>query len=146
MKILITGTPGVGKSTLAKQISNEFNIESIDISYYIKTRGLYLEYDSILNTLIFEEDVVTNHLNTYITKIESFIIESHTPIIARNIKFDFIFHIKCDTKILVERLSQRKYCENKILKNIECEIFDVIGKELIENFKDESIIINEEIG
>lgn len=46
MKILISGTPGVGKSTLSRLLSSELNIEHVDLSEYIKQNNLYGSYNS----------------------------------------------------------------------------------------------------
>lgn len=143
MKILVTGTPGVGKTTFSKNISSIFNIPHIDITEYIKDNNLYEEYNAELNTLEFEEEVVREHLKDYINNksYDSFIIDTHSPSVADEFKFDFIFQLRCDLKELIERLEKRNYSERKIQENYECEIFDAVGGELEDYFEDEKIIL-----
>lgn len=134
LKILITGTPGVGKTTLSKKISSYLNIEHIDVSSYIKSNKLFESYDEKLDTLVFDDKLVRKHLKKYIKSLESFIIDTHTPSVASGINFDYIFHIVCDISEIGRRLDARGYSEQKINGNIECEIFNMIGEELNDVF------------
>lgn len=143
MKILVTGTPGVGKTTASLALSKEENIEHIDITNYIKAHKIYESYDDKLDSYVFDEEVVMNHLNTFVKNKSSFIIDTHSPVVAADINFDFIFHIVCDRSILWKRQEERNYSNEKIMKNIESEIFNVIGEELDDYFDDqEKYLIN----
>ncbi len=142
MKILIAGTPGVGKTTLSKLIAEKLQIEHIDISQFIIDRKIYDSYDQALDSKVFDEDIVINELNKYTKNKNSFIIDTHSPIVAIDISFDYIFQLVCDTKILGERLEQRKYSKEKIDENIQSEIFNVIGEELEEYFTNDVYLIN----
>lgn len=134
MKILITGTPGVGKTTLSQSISQETGVEHIEITNFIKKNKLYEKYDEVFDTLIFDEDHVIENLNSYVEKKDSFIIDTHTPVVACDIEFDIIFHLVCSTSVIYDRLNNRGYSKNKIDENISSEIFNVIGEELEELF------------
>ncbi|KAL6122859.1 hypothetical protein NUSPORA_00120 [Nucleospora cyclopteri] len=140
-KLLITGTPGVGKSYLAKKISEKYNIEHIDISSLIKSKRLYEKYDEKYDTYEFDDEYVAVFLNDYCREKNSFIIDTHSPSVAMDIKFDYIFHIKCDWEVLRRRLKNRKYSELKIEENIDVESFDEIGNELSECFPEKSVIL-----
>lgn len=142
MKILITGTPGVGKTTLSKKIANELNIEHIDISEFIVDHKLAESYDQNLDTNIFDEDSVIHELSKYIENKNSFIVDTHSPVVAIDINFDFIFHLVCDTGVLWKRLDERKYSTTKIDENIQSEIFNIIGEEISEYFSKDSYLIN----
>ena len=135
MKLLITGTPGVGKTTLAKQLAEATKIEHIELTEFIKKHKLYEKYDKKFDTLIFDEDKVIQHLNRYVEDKNSFIIDTHSPIVACYINFDVIFHLICSTRVLYDRLSMRNYSKDKIDENISSEIFNVIGEELDELFE-----------
>lgn len=143
MKILITGTPGVGKSTLAKRIAETLGITHIDVTDYIKMNKLYESYDNELCTYIFDEKRIAKHLGRVVRKLDSVIIDTHSPGVASKINLDFIFLLKCDTKTLYERLADREYSDKKIQENIECECLNVVGGELEDIFEDiEPICVN----
>jgi len=142
MKILVTGTPGVGKTTLSKEIAEAKKIEHIDISAFIKSNKIYESYNKEFDSLVFDENTVKDFLNEYIKNKASFIIDTHSPTVAIDINFDFIFHITCSTSVLGKRLADRKYSETKIMENLESEIFNVIGEEIEEYFGEKVWTIN----
>lgn len=142
MKILITGTPGVGKTTLSQKISDETGIEHIDITSFVKNNKIHEYYDSQLDTLVFDEDAVIKALNSYVKDKDSFIVDTHSPVVASDIDFDYIFHIVCNNRRIADRLAMRGYSEHKIQNNIECEIFNTIGEELEEYFEMDVLKVN----
>lgn len=62
--IIITGTPGTGKSTHAQFLVNESPIplKNINVSEWIKERGLFEEYDQQWQSYIVDEDRVSLQL------------------------------------------------------------------------------------
>ncbi|EPR79583.1 putative nucleotide kinase [Spraguea lophii 42_110] len=141
--ILISGTPGVGKTTLCKKLSSELNLKHIDISNFIKEEKIYEEYDDELDTYVFDENKVKKILDEKYKNTNIFcIFDTHTPELCSNIKNICVFVIKEDTKILRERYEDRKYSEKKIMENITCEIMDVVEDEAREYF-DNVIIIED---
>lgn len=142
MKILVAGTPGVGKTTLSNRIAQKVGIAHIDITEFIRNNNLAESTDDALNTLLFDEKVVKKKLKQHLEKLESFIIDTHSPSVAASICFDHIFHIICDTKTIGKRLDDRGYSEEKISINLECELFNVVGEELDEIFGENIYVIN----
>ncbi|ELA42748.1 uncharacterized protein VICG_00063 [Vittaforma corneae ATCC 50505] len=134
MKILVAGTPGVGKTTLSKQIAQRVNIAHVDVTRFVKDNKLYESFDEKLDTLVFDEDTVAEHLNNHLKLQNCFIVDTHSPVVVEDIAFDYIFHVVCDIGEIGKRLELRGYSEYKIQKNIECEIFNMIGEELEETF------------
>jgi len=141
MKILVTGTPGVGKTTLSRRIAGELGIRHIDVSEYIKANELYDAYDEELETHLFDEEKIGVHLAVETEGLGSFVIDTHSPGVAGDIDFDYIFHLRCDIAVLAERLESRRYPEAKVSENIECEIFDIVGEELERCFVQSSVLV-----
>lgn len=58
--LIITGTPGTGKSTHAQLLAEESQIplKHINVGEWVKERGLYEEYDSEWQSYIVNEDKV----------------------------------------------------------------------------------------
>ncbi|KAJ9443617.1 Adenylate kinase isoenzyme 6-like protein [Diplonema papillatum] len=61
--ILITGTPGVGKSSLAKAISEATPLTHIAVGKIVKVEGLVEGKDEKFDTLIPDEDRLLDHLD-----------------------------------------------------------------------------------
>ncbi len=63
--ILITGTPGTGKTTTAELLltsAQELNFKGISISDMVKEKGFYHEFDKEFQTYILDEDKVLDEL------------------------------------------------------------------------------------
>jgi len=58
--IVITGTPGTGKSTHAELLSSQspVSLKNINISEYVKEKGLYEAYDEEWQSYTVDEDRV----------------------------------------------------------------------------------------
>lgn len=58
--IVITGTPGTGKSTHAQIIANEspLSLEHINVGEWVKERGLYEDFDQEWQSYTVDEDRV----------------------------------------------------------------------------------------
>lgn len=58
--IVITGTPGTGKTTHAELLASQSPVplKHINVSDYVKERGLYEEYDEEWQTHTVDEDRV----------------------------------------------------------------------------------------
>ena len=58
--IVITGTPGTGKSTHAQILANEspVRLEHINVGEWVKERGLYEEFDQEWQSYTVDEDKV----------------------------------------------------------------------------------------
>ena len=67
--IIITGTPGTGKSTHAQLVANESPVplRHINVGDLVKEKGLFEDYDEEWQSYTVDEDKVGNH-----TSIHSF--------------------------------------------------------------------------
>lgn len=65
MIILLTGTPGTGKTVLAKKISKKLNLIHVKVNMLIAEKKVYDYYDKEMKTNI----VDVNKLNTFLLKI-----------------------------------------------------------------------------
>jgi len=56
--ILVSGTPGVGKSTLCRMLAERCGMKHLDISALVKERELHDGHDPEYDSFIFNEDKV----------------------------------------------------------------------------------------
>ncbi|MCQ2056087.1 MAG: adenylate kinase family protein [archaeon] len=126
MLIAITGTPGVGKSTVANLLSTKYKV--IDINSYAKRNGLLEEFDVELGSY----NVDTNKLNDslkYKTKSREVVfLDGH---LSHFVNCDIIIVLRCDPNTIYKRLKQRGYSLRKIQDNIQSEILDIILSESV---------------
>lgn len=134
MKILITGTPGVGKSTLSKRLCEKLNYKHYELSSIIIENNLYTDYNKELDTLEFKTKDVKNFLKNELKEKDNYIIDTHTVKLVKNITFDHIFILTLSSDKLYKRLKARNYNQSKITENLECEIFKVIEDKCLQYF------------
>ncbi|BBL45407.1 putative adenylate kinase [Nanobdella aerobiophila] len=128
MIICITGVPGCGKSTIAKELSKKMNIEVLDISRFSIENKLYENYDDAYNTYIVDEEKLFSKIDEYIKNKDNIIIEGNFSHLYN--KCDICIIIKTDPNILYKRLKERNYPYYKIFENIWAMNLEVLEDEL----------------
>ena len=132
--ILITGIPGVGKSTISSLLKDKLGATHIDISQLVKKNRLYEKIDEKRQSIILDEkklrrkmlDIVENNPNTLI-------IDGHSGFYALNPdEITHVFVLRRAPWELVNVLSMRGWPFLKIKENIEAEIIDVSLAEALE--------------
>ena len=121
MIIALTGTPGTGKTSIAREL-NDFT--TIDLTEFVKQRELGQQQDE------FEVDIdaMVESLEDEIVPEENTVIDGH---LSHHYPADFCIVLRCNPEELRERLSERDYSEQKIEENVESEILDVLLGEAI---------------
>lgn len=127
--LLIRGTPGTGKSTLAKYLAPKLKLKILDLKPLLKKTAE--GYDQKKNCLIINTKKLSKEILKIIKKEkQTLIISTHLdlPLPKKYIK---ICLITCcsDLKKLKKRLEKRKYSPEKIKENLESEIFSVCLEE-----------------
>jgi adenylate kinase len=143
MIIAITGTPGTGKSTLAKLLKAKGFFVLSDKDFYKKLRkDLVIYYDKKLETNIIDierwDKLVKKMKKKLINQV--IFIESH---MSHLLEVDFVIVLERDLKELRKEYEKRKYNQQKIKDNLEAEIFKVcyfesiekLGKRKVKKFK-----------
>lgn len=124
MIIAISGSPGTGKTTLAKELAKKLKYKYLDVNAIIKKNGLSSGYDKIRECEIVDVDILINELASLIKDEGNLIIDSHLSHYLPEEWLDFCIITKCDLKVLEDRLKKRKYSKDKIRENLDVEIFD----------------------
>jgi adenylate kinase len=144
--ILITGTPGTGKTTFAALLAHQLNaslagmgipenirFRQIELSKVITANHLYDEWDSEMNCSVFNEDKVLDFIEPCMAA-GGIILDFHGSDFFPERYFDLVFVLRTENKILYERLKLRNYGEEKIRGNLDCEIFEECKQEALESY------------
>jgi adenylate kinase len=131
--IIVTGTPGTGKTTYAKKFAKDKNYEYIDVKEVIKENNLSENHDDELDTDIIDTDKLNGVLIDIIKKEKDVVIDSHLSHYLPPELVDECIVTKCNIKTLKKRLVERGYSESKVHENLDAEIFDVCRIEALES-------------
>ncbi len=131
--IVVSGTPGTGKTTLAKKIAEEQKLRYVDVNKVIEENNLSEDIDEERQTKIVDVKRLNKVLIETIKKEKNIVIDSHLSHFLPKKYVDRCIITKCRLKELRKRLESRGYPEEKIRENLDAEIFDVCRIEAFEN-------------
>jgi adenylate kinase len=123
VKIALTGTPGTGKTTIADELKDRFEV--IHLSDFLEEKDIGEKVER-------EREV---RIGEMVEKLEeeSFpedvLIEGH---LAHHFPADTCVVLRCRPDILEERLSGREYTPRKVEENVEAEKIDIILTEAVQ--------------
>ena len=123
--IIITGSHGTGKSTLAKLLAYKLDLERLDLHHYYKQISRSYDYSKHSYDIDYRkfEKLVKEKLKR---GKNGLVIDSHlSHLLPKKIVDGCIVLICSDLKKLEKRLKQRKYSGKKIRENLDSEIFQV---------------------
>ncbi|NJE01047.1 adenylate kinase family protein [Thermococcus sp. JdF3] len=125
MIIVVTGTPGVGKTTVSRLLSKKLGYEYVGVKEFARENGigemvgeeLEIDVDELAEAMLREfhgQDVV---------------IDGH---LSHFVPADVVIVLRANPKLVAERLMERGYSKEKLAENVEAELVDVILVEALE--------------
>jgi adenylate kinase len=136
--ILLSGTPGTGKSTLAKRIAEETSMTWINVGDFAKEKGFLGAWDEEYECHELEEDPLLDELEELVAK-GGCIVDHHVTDFFPERYFDIVFIMRTENDQLYERLSKRGYKGKKFEDNLQCEIFQTVLEEARESYREEIV-------
>ncbi|CAL1696078.1 unnamed protein product [Somion occarium] len=139
--IIITGTPGTGKTTHAQLLVEESPIplKHINVGEFVKEKGLYESYDDEWQSYTVDEDRLLDELEP-IVSAGGVILDWHTCELFPERWADLVVVLRCDHSKLWDRLEKRGYPLKKIQENNEAEIMEVVLDEARSSYSQEIVV------
>jgi adenylate kinase len=114
VRIVITGSVGTGKSSIARALGEKLKLPVIHLTEFCKQRGLVegieVDIERLRSTLLKELP-------------PAFIVEGHLAC-EFSIPADVVVVLRAKKKVLEERLAKRGYDRKKIHENVMAEVMD----------------------
>jgi len=137
--VLITGTPGTGKTTTASLLAERFDfLQHVNVGEIIKQNKCYEGRDEELDTNILDEDKLLDILEPIFEQAEEdsrgIVADFHVNEMFPERWFDLVLVLRTKTEVLYDRLKARGYAERKLQENMESEIMQVILEEAREAY------------
>ncbi|MFA6804679.1 MAG: adenylate kinase family protein [Candidatus Methanomethylophilaceae archaeon] len=120
--IAITGTPGTGKTSVSEELRSR-GYKVVDINRHLREHGLLGEKDVPRDTYEVDLDALNDSLTEIRDSPDTVFMDSH---LSHCLDCHAIIVLRCDPKVLAERLKARGYSEAKVTENVQAELLDVI--------------------
>ncbi len=143
MNFIITGTPGCGKTTLAKLLAKTIGLKTInEKDFALNNKIGQFNEDNELEIPIKEFE---KKANQFLSKNKGIILEGHT-LCEMKLNVKKVILIKIAPEELELRLEKRNYSDVKIMDNVFCEGIEYCKKKVLKNYSKNKIIIIESKG
>jgi adenylate kinase len=133
--ILITGTPSVGKTTVATALATKLGAEYINLTDYAKQNNLIIEEDTARCTTVINEDAMQESLSQTIANSQSstIIIDGHyAAAVVVPEQHVQVFVLRRNPVELKQFMEKRGYTGSKLWENLQAEIIDVCLGEAVQ--------------
>ena len=122
---MITGTPGTGKTTLARKLARELDADYLSLGKYITKHHLF-SLDEKRRTRIVNIPRTSGRIRKFTQpNTRALIVDTHHPeLIVPNKLTTIVFILRCQPVILIRRLRRKKWSQDKIRENVMAEILD----------------------
>jgi adenylate kinase len=123
--ILITGTPGTGKTETSKLAAERIGFKHINVGDLVKLHECYEGKDNEFDALIVDDDKICDVMEPIMAEGGN-IVDFHSVELFPERWFELVLVLRSDTAVLYDRLVERGYNDKKRNENIECEIMQVV--------------------
>lgn len=139
--IIITGTPGVGKTTHCQELAQKTGLHHLSINDVVKKHniGETSPDPDDPHTKIVDEDRLLDCIENDLEEGGQ-IIDWHACDLFPPSLIDLVCVIRCDNKLLYDRLKARGYGEKKLEENMDCEIMEVLLQEARDAYDEEIVV------
>ncbi len=125
--ILVTGTPAVGKTTIASLLASKLDATHIDLTELVKREKLISGLDEKRETLIADIDKISKRVQRIIgVSKRDIIVDGHyaVDVIPAN-DINLVFVLRRSPDQLKKEMEERGFREKKLRENLAVEILDI---------------------
>lgn len=131
--IIVSGTPGTGKTTVSRMLSESMDLDYLDVNQIIKSEGISEGYDNERDCQVIDEEKLVKNLKKIIVDSKKgLVIDSHMAHYIPPKDVTCCVITKCELKELKKRLEKRGYSKTKVRENLDSEIFEICLQEAFE--------------
>lgn len=137
MIIVITGTPGTGKTTASRILGKKINADVLHLNEFVEQKKSFLGFDEKQGWVDLRK--LKKCLKKEFAKHKELIVESHI-LCEISLKPDAVFILRCKPKELEKRLKKRKYSKEKVEENLLAEMLDYCTQKTEANYKHQPLV------
>ena len=140
--ILVTGTPCVGKTTVAKRLATDLDALYVNLTELAEKENLTLSWDKKRKTTIINEPKMRKKLREIIgtTQKRAVIIDGHyASAVTPKTVVTKVFVLRRNPVELKQLMEKRGFKEQKLWENLASEILDVCLVEALRAYEKEKV-------
>jgi len=123
--VVITGTPGTGKTTISKSLARRLDADYLSLTKLILDKGLYTAVDQRRRTKVVNQNRTRTWLRKSLPKRQRLtILDTHLADIIPQENVMKVIVLRCHPKILEARLRRKGWGVPKVRENVLAEILD----------------------
>ncbi len=134
--ILVTGTPGAGKTAFAKRLAEEIGATYMPLTQYVSKHHLYSRFDSKRKSKVVDYARTQKAIRNMVARTESYtIVDTHLSngLVPEKIVRQ-VFVLRCHPRTLEFRLRAKRWGRSKIRENVLAELLDVCFAEAVRSY------------
>jgi|GEM_PF-210787 adenylate kinase len=140
--IVVTGTPGTGKTEISRILSERLGCRHIELSKLSRERGFISGYDDERGTWIVNLEKIRRYIKDLSSEPNSpyIVLDGHIAhLVSPKAETKLMFVLRCRPDELERRLRERGYPDKKVNENVLSELLDVVLLEALGRFPEEII-------
>lgn len=133
--IIVTGTPGTGKTSVSKILSEKLGFRLVHINNLIDEKHLYSGLHPSKGYKIVDLDGLSLEIEKLFREKVDTIVEGHLSHFFENRDIvDHVIVLRSRPDILKKRLENRNWSDSKVQENLEAEALDICTYEAVESY------------
>ena len=112
--ILITGTPGCGKTATCQRIAERTGLRHLEVSALVKSEGWHEGWDEEFQSYTLDEDKMLDAMEEILEAGSGFVVDFHSCDLFPERWFDLVLVLRAPNAVLFDRLTERGYSEKKV--------------------------------
>ncbi|ETS76710.1 adenylate kinase HBR1 [Pestalotiopsis fici W106-1] len=137
--IVITGTPGVGKTTHCEVLAERSGLRHLSINQIVKDKEAHEGWDDEFQSWVVDEDKLLDAMEDDVSK-GGCILDWHACDLFPERWVDLVVVLRTDSTVLYDRLKSRNYPEAKLQENLDSEIMEVLLQEARDSYSEEIVV------
>lgn len=134
--VLMSGTPGVGKTTISRLLAAELGAVHYEIGDIARTFGALVGKDETRDSYIVDVDKISKHLEK---TNQPTVIDGHIILKLPRKRIRRVIVLRCNPTALAVRLEKKKFAIKKIVENVLAEATDVCLLEALHSYGGERV-------
>ena len=123
--IVITGTPGTGKTAISKSLSREVGAQYLSLTRFVIGKRLHSAIDVQRRSRVVDFERTRGRLKKLLSRAKSMVvIDTHIPDAIPREYVRMVIVLRCHPRVLQARLRMRRWSVSKIRENVLAEILD----------------------